>query len=473
MDNRTVGFFLPTPPSGQKASRTLSLSTHNEPRYYKSPDAVSDGSSGATGNDTQPAILLSKPKREVLENGLVIIVQENHTLPTVSISGRVKAGGLYDTPETAGRADFVANMLQKGTKTQTWQQIAEEIEAVGADIEVWGGMEASGFASRFLKKDFDRILPVLADVLRNPGLPEEEIEKHRNQVRSWFKSEDDNPAQVADRELRALVYPAEHPYHRRTEGYEETISKFGRDELMEFYHRYYRPDATMMAVVGDVNAEEVIGKIKEAFGDWEVEGEAALLVVPSVEIRESARKIIPMMDKSQVEIFLGHKGIRRTDADFYAVDVMNRILGGSAGLGRLFSQVRDVQGLAYHVRSSFEAHSGEGPFIARAGVNPKNVQKAIQSILNEIKNLKESGASEVELADAKEMIVGTFSISMETNNGIANVLLYAELYGLGLDYPEKHSQIYRSVTKEQVEEAAQKYLHPDKCSLVTVGPYSE
>jgi len=458
-DNRTVGYFLPIPPKGtQKASETPI--TQNK-KYYKS------------GADERGALTsLDKPSRKVLENGLVVIVQENHAVPAVSISGRIKAGGLYDVPELAGCADFVANMLLKGTKTRTWEQIAEEIDSVGASIYVGGGMETSIFNTRFLKKDFDKIISVLADIIRNPNFPEEEIEKHRNQIHSWFKSWDDNPFRVADRELRALIYPEEHPYHRRIQGYEETISKLGQDELAILHNRYYRPDTTIMSVVGGVTTEEVIDKIRGTFGNWEAEGETPSFAVSPVEIGEPDKKIIPMMDKSQVEVLLGHKGIRRTHTDFYAVDVMNRILGGSAGLGRLFSQVRDVQGLAYGVWSHFEASLGEGPFIAGAGVNPKNVQKAIQSILHEIRNLKDGGITEGELADAQEMIIGNFSLSMETNTGVANILVNVELYGLGLDYPEKHGQIYRSVTKEQVEESAQKYLHPDKCSLVTAGPYS-
>jgi zinc protease len=152
---------------------------------------------------------------------------------------------------------------------------------------------------------------------------------------------------------------------------------------------------------------------------------------------------------------------------------MNRILGGSAGLGRLFNYVRDVQGLAYGVWSSFSVGLGEGPFIARAGVNPQNVELAIQSILNEISRLRNDGITEQELADAKEMLIGNFALSMETSSGIADVLLTSEMFELGLDYPKRHEQIYRAITKEQVEQAAREYLHPEKCSLVIAGPYTE
>ncbi|MBM3239832.1 insulinase family protein [Candidatus Poribacteria bacterium] len=425
----------------------------------------------------------NNPFRQVLDNGLVIIVQENHAIPAISISGFVKAGGMYDSQppapfdkgdEQAGCADFVANMLTRGTKNRTWQQIAEETESVGASIGVGCGMDAASFSARSLSKDFALALDILSDVLRNPTFPEEEIQKHRNQMLSSFKSWDDNPAQVGEKELRVSIYPSGHPYHRRLQGYEETISKFGRYNLLDFHRRYYRPEATILAVVGDIDANEAIAKIRELFGDWRsVVDPPAAFVIPPVEMREASKKIVSMMDKSQVEIFLGHKGISRTNPDFYAVDLMNRILGGSAGLGRLFNYVRDVQGLAYGVWSSFSAGIGEGPFIATAGVNPQNVEQAIQSILNEISRLRNDGITEQELADAKEMLIGNFSLSMETSSGIANVLLTSEMFELGLDYPKRHEQIYRAITKEQVEQAAREYLHPEKCSLVIAGPYTE
>ncbi len=454
-DNRTVGYFIPVQSNYDVERAASPLQATYEQASCMFYSASSSG----------------KPTRVVLDNGLVLIVVENSVIPVVAISGRLKAGGMYDTDERAGIGNFVANTLAKGTESRTWEQIAEDIESVGASINCWGGIETASFNAQLLTKDFDSVLSVLSDVLLHPIFPEEEMEKYRTQLRSQFKSWEDNPSWVANKEIMTLIYPAEHPYHRRLQGYEETISKFKRDELFSFYHQYYRPDVAIIAVVGDINAEDVIEKIKNAFGDWKTTGKPADFAIPPVEMQEASKKSIPMMDKSQVEIALGHKGISRKNPDFYAVDVMNRILGGSAGLGRLFNRVRDVEGLAYSVWSSFSAGFGEGPFVAGAGVNPQNVQRVIQSILNQIQQLKEDGITEQELEDAQNMLVGTFALSVETNSGIANVLLNAELFGLGLDYPQKHAQIYRAVTKEQVEKAATKYLHPDKCSLATAGPY--
>lgn len=468
-DNRTVGYFIPIPPTGANTSAGSPAPSNGGEFYYcaNSEDGMQKSTKSIFAQNGR------SPAREILDNGLVVIVQENHAIPVVSISGRLKAGGMYDTDEYAGCADFVASMLTRGTTTRTWQQIAEETESVGASVGVGGGTELVRFSARSLSKDFNLVLDVLSDVLRNPNFPTEEIDKHRNQVLSWFKAWDDDPAQVAERELRALLYPTGHPHHRRLQGYEDTITKLEREHLCDFHAQYYRPDATIIAVVGNIDTETAIAKVTEAFGDWQGTGEPPAFVIPTAEMQEPSRKIISMMDKSQVEVFLGHIGISRTNPDFYAVDVMNRILGGSAGIGRLFNYVRDVQGLAYGVWSRFSAGLGEGPFIARAGVNPKNVERAVQSILDEITRLKEDGITEQELADAQDMLVGTFALSMETNGGIANVLLDAEVFGLGLDYPQQHEQLYRAVTKEQAGNAARKYLHPERCTLVIAGPYTE
>ena len=479
-DNRTVGHFQPTTsPQKQAQSGSAGNQNYHQLNLCHYHEFCEDGSRDVTidtgkmngGGMSQKFSI--EPVREVLDNGMVVIVCENHTNPTTAIRGQIKAGGMYDTEEHAGVGGFVANTVSKGTENRTLMEMSEELDGIGANLYSGGHVEHVDVSARMLSKHFDTVLEILSDVVLHPNFPEKELEKHRGQVYNWLKSWNENPMRVADREIHKLIYPKGHPYHRRLQGEEEDVTKINRDSLLHFYNRYYRPDATTLAIVGDVNAEEVIEKVHAAFVDWKAEGKPEDYEIPEVQFAEPTRKQISMADKSQCEICIGHVGISRTDDSFYAVDTMNRILGGSAGLGRLFGTVRDVHGLAYHVGSSFRASVGAGPFIALAGVNPQNVEKAIECILAEIKKIRDDGVTDDELADIKNMIVGNFLLSMETNNGIANVLLNAELYGLGLDYPKRHESIYRSITKEQVQEAAVKYLHPDKCSITVAGPSFE
>jgi zinc protease len=409
--------------------------------------------------------------RYVLDNGLTLLIQENRFNETVAVSGRLKAGGMYDSYDLQGCAYFVANMLMKGTEHRTWEEIAETIESVGATLNVSGNTEITSAEGRCLSKDFDRVLDVLNDVLRHPVFPAVEIEKHRHQTLSWLKAWEDDTDYVADRLLSESVYPEEHPYHWCVYGTEASIGQIDQKTLAAFHKRYYRPDSFILAIVGDVDTQTVLEKVERAMGDWRSNGEKPPFAIPPVEYRKREISVKQMMDKSQAFIALGHKGIPRTHPDCYAFDLMNRILGGGAGIARLFSNVRDVKGLAYSVFSSFTPSFGEGLFQASAGVNPNNVDYAIESILSEIQLMKSNGVTEEELIDAQNLVVGNFALTLETNKGIAAVLALAELFGLGLDYPLRHSTIYRSVSRAQVNEAAEKYLHPEQCCIAIAGPY--
>ena len=481
-DNRTVGHFRPIPPSNVGASGELSvggvaqvnnLRNITQPRFFFKPESCQSAHGSPLAAHQSPATNSTDlpVTRHVFDNGLTLLVQENHFNQTISVAGRLKAGSMYDPPDLYGCSDFVANMLTKGTEKRTWEEIAEEIESVGASLNTWGNTETLNIEGRLLSKDFDRVLDVLNEVLRSPNFPQEEIEKHRHQVYSWFKAWEDDPDYVADRMLRELVYPEEHPYHRRAQGTEESVGGIQRGALIDFHARYYRPDSLILVIIGDVDTAEIIKKIEGTMGDWRANGEKPPFTVPSVEYREKQIAVKAMMDKSQANVELGHKGIARANPDCYAFDLMNRILGGSAGIARLFGRVRDVQGLAYSVWSSFSPTMGEGLFHASAGVNPDNVDTAIKSILHEVELIKSEGVTEQELSDAQNLVVGNFALTLETNKGIATVLLMTELYGLGLDYPARHESIYRGVTREQINEVAQKYLHPDQCCIAIAGPY--
>ena len=411
--------------------------------------------------------------RHVYDNGLTLLIRENHFNQTVAISGRLKAGSMYDHQSFYGLADVVANMLTKGTENRTWEEIAEATESVGANIGAASGTETISIEGRLLSKDFDRVLHVLNDILRTPSFPQEELEKHRHQVYSWLKAWEDETDDVADRLLREAIYPVEHPYHWRVQGTEESVERIQRGALVDFHATFYRPDSLILVIVGDVETQAIIEKIDAAMGDWAVDGEKPPFTIPTVEYGEKQIVVQPMMDKSQANIEIGHKGITRKNPDFYTINLMNAVLGGSAGIARLFGRVRDVQGLAYSVWSSFSPSMGEGLFHASAGVNPANVDKAVKSILHEIELMKSDGITEEELSDAQNLIVGNFALALETNRGLAAVLLTAELYGLGLDYLGQHESIYRNITRAQVNAAAQKYLHPDLCSIAIAGPYHE
>ena len=425
--------------------------------------------------------------RRQLSNGVTLIIQENHFNPTVSIVGYLKAGSIYDgtllsnseqNSPSLGTADFVAEMLMNGTTTRTWQQIAGDVESVGATIDIWGQRETIGIVSDLLVRDFDTVLDVLQDVLRNPNFPVEEIDKHRYQLHSTFMAWEDDTYSIASRMLRELVYPEGHPYHHRVQGTEDSINQIVQQTLIDFHQRFYRPDRLVLVITGDVDTNQVVSKMDDVFGDWSVdlgsETESTVDLstrIPEVVLSKSKKQIRSMMHKSQVDIALGHKGVTRSNPDCEALYLMNQVLGESAGIGRLFNRVRDVQGLAYNVWSSLAPATGEGAFTAGAGVDPKNVDRAVESILQEVRSIKDQGITAEELSDVQNLTVGNFVLTLETNKGVASALSIAQLHNLGLNYIDRHEEIYRQITLDQVNTVAQKYLFPDQICLAIAGPY--
>ena len=198
--------------------------------------------------------------------------------------------------------------------------------------------------------------------------------------------------------------------------------------------------------------------------------------IPTVEPPKQGKKIvIPMMDKSEVDVVYGYPlGMKRNDPDYYAFRIANQILGGSGALTSVLGEsIREKSGFVYDVRSGFDAQLGAGPWYAMLGSSPKNVDKAIDLLKKDVTSFKKTGATKKQFDQAKEFIIGVFPIALETNAGVARMLLGAEFYGLGTDYLQRYSSIYRAITLDQVNAAAKKYLYPDAATLVIAGPYEE
>jgi zinc protease len=248
--------------------------------------------------------------------------------------------------------------------------------------------------------------------------------------------------------------------------------------LAQFHEKFYAPSNTIIAVVGDVSLREAMPKLEAAFGDWSLP--AVSLPVPPEPKRQSEPKTkYVFMDKEQTNIFLGHVGVSRKDPDYYALEVMDTILGGAPGsgtfTGRIPFRLRDQQGLAYSTFSSItrDATVDRGRFLAYIGCSPKNMAKGIEGLRKEIREIFDHPVSQSEIDDAKAYLTGHFVFDFQTNAQIARFLLNAEIYGLGFDYIQRYPRIIQAMTIEDVSRAAQKHLDPDSLTLVVVGPVNE
>jgi zinc protease len=493
-ENRTVGVFQPTGGGGRMPSSAIMGPTSEHPPfdahlaecyYYGMPDTPAlhsrqAGEPGSTthddsarGNAVTPALAPVQRERFALPNGIVLLVQENHANPTVAVSASLRAGKAYDPAGHTGVADMVANLLDRGTTTRTSTQIAAELEGAAADISTGTGWETMGVHGKALSGDTALLLHNIADLLRNATFPPAEIDKMREQMLAGVAMERDQPAEVARRNFYRAALPDGNPY-RLASFDEEAVGVQGitRDDLLAFYQQHYTPSGLILAVVGDVSIADVRNDVQHYFGDWSGP-QSPVLDFPVSSAQPANRLVTTVPDKSQVGIYVGNAGgLRRADPDYYAAQVMNMILGGGGALNsRLGDVIRDQNGLAYSLYSSFHASTGAGPWYTVLGVNPRNVDTVIPLLRQEITRMRTKGATQREVDDAVAYISGATAIGLETNTALANILQDAEFFHLGLDYPEKISTLYHAVTLEQVNASAQKYLQPDKLIISIAGSY--
>lgn len=409
--------------------------------------------------------------RTTLPNGLTILVKENHNNASITLRGRMRAGGLYDTPQTAGLAHFAVAALQRGTRKRTFQKLNDELDRNGMVFGIGAGMETIGFHGKALVEDFDHLLDIVADVLMHPQFPRVETEKLRAEILTDLKEADEDTQHVAYRHFRALCYPATHPYHRLSDGSVATVKKLPLASLADFHARYFRPDITTLVVVGDITAQQATAKIEKKLGGWKVKGKPEAYVIPDAPaLKQIVTKTTTLAGKMQADIVIGYPSLRRTHPDFYALSLGDLIFGRLGLYGRLGANVRDQQGLAYYVYSGVEANIGAGPWAVHAGVNPKNIDRAIDGILAEIKRLRTAPVTQDELSEAKDFVTGSLALRLETNEGIAATLSDIELFDLGLDYLEKYPGIIRAITSEQILAVVQKYAQVENYALAIAKP---
>jgi len=267
-----------------------------------------------------------------------------------------------------------------------------------------------------------------------------------------------------------LAYPEEHPYARSLSGYAETVSELGRDALARFYAGGYGPQGMVVVVVGAVETAVALAQVEAAFGDWEGNSYERVPLPEVPRITEVRERAVSIPGKTQSDIVLGVPGPARAAPDFMDAVVCNTILGVFGMMGRLGENVRDKQGLAYYSFSRVAGGPGPGPWQVIAGVNPANVDPAITSIREEIRRICETPVSEQELADNKAFITGSLPLRLETNQGVARSILDMERYSLGLDYLQRYADLIGSITIEQVQAVAQRWLNPDAYALGIAGP---
>lgn len=408
-------------------------------------------------------------KRHVLPNGLTVLHVERHTLPIITVTLLIKAGPFYEPAQKAGLANLTAELLTEGTKKRKAKDISEEIEFIGASLDSSAGSDFSTINLSVLKKDIDTGFEIFSDILLNPTFPEEEIKRKKDMIIGNLRQSEENPSFVVDRVFRKEVY-GDHPYGRLITGTEETISRIKREDIVKFHNDYYRPNNAILSIVGDITSEELQNLIDKYLAKWE---KSSIPAGPIVSEVAKGKKVIPIdKDLTQANIIIGHRGIKREDPDYYAVTVMNYILGGGGFSSRLMQTIRDEMGLAYDIHSFFDSRKEGGLFSINVQTKNETANTVIEEILKELKKIKTESVSDQELDDAKAYLTGSFTRRFDTNKKISDMLVAVEYFNLGLDYLEKYPEYIKSVTKDDIIRVAKKYLDTDNYILVVAAKQS-
>lgn len=403
--------------------------------------------------------------------GAVALIRENHANPSVTIRGYIDAGARHDPPGREGLALFTASMLTRGTAAYTSERLALTLDSLGASLSVGADIEGAAFGVRCLAEDVTRLLDLLAEVLVRPTFPPDEIEKQRAKIITSICEDRHDTRVAAEKAFRAAAYPPPHPHHRLPAGEEETVAAVSRDDLLTFHRQRVRPDRSVIAVVGDVAAPRILERLNAALGDWAGTAFAAPPAVPAAGPGPSVeRRTVAIPGKTQADIVLGVPGFGRMSPDYYAGMMADLILGRLGLMGRLGATVRDEEGLAYYVYSQAQAGFLPGPWAVRAGVNPKNVGRAIQGILREIEGMQREPVRGTELRDAQEFLTGSLAVRLETDAGIAQALLEIELFDLGLDYLLRYPALIHAVLPDAIGAAARRYFTLDGYTVATAIP---
>lgn len=407
------------------------------------------------------------PAKITTANGITVVVLEQHFLPIVEIHALIKAGSAQDPPDKAGLANLTASLLDEGTTARSSKQLAEQIDFVGGSIEVKAGEDFTTASARILKKDVDLGFTLLADILLHPAFPKQEFDRVRSQILGELVSDNDDPGQVAMKAFNQLVF-ANHPYRWPVNGTEDTLNKMTLTDVQNFYTKEYLPNQTILTVVGDITMEQATTLVQTHFGSWK-KG-----TPPSRSPKKPAmidKKTVQLIEKdlTQSTIMLGHGGISRTNPDFYAVTVMNHVLGAGGFSSRLMDSIRDKQGLAYGIMSHYDARAMPGSFWINLQTKTETTNQAIAGVIAEIKSLRETPVTDQELAEAKSFLMGSFPLRLDSTAKLAGVLAQVEFFGLGFEYFSQYPKWIERVTKEDVQRVAKQYLNPHHYALVVVG----
>ncbi len=402
-------------------------------------------------------------------NGIPVYFVEAHELPIVDVEVVYAAGSARDPEGKEGTALLTASLLDQGAAGVDANRISYEFEKLGAEYDAESDYDSAAVSVRTLS-DPEKLSPALQNferVIGSPDFPEDAFERQRSRLLVGIEQKEQNPDAIAADAFEAAIYGT-HPYAHPRTGTLKSVKSITRKDVENFYKTYYVARNAMIAMVGDLKLQQA-KLIADEVGRAMKTG-AAAPALPPVAPLQKASEVRVDRDTAQTHILMGQPAMKRNDPDYFPLYVGNRILGGSGLVSRLFEQIRNKRGLSYSAASHFSPRRQAGPFVASLATTPAQAPEALTLMRQIINGFIMDGPTKDELKAAKANITGGFPLRLDSNRKILNYVAYIGFYGLPLNYLNTFTSRVNAVTVEQIRDAFQLRLHPDRMVTVIVGP---
>jgi zinc protease len=451
-----------TPADLQRVA-TACLTAENRTLYALLPSGTAPKTASQTEDSREHPI-----QKFDLPNGLRLLVKEDHRLPFVEFRAIFKGGVLAETAENSGVTQLMGKLLLKGTRTLTAEQIASEIESVGGSIDSYGGNNSFGVNAEVMSSDLATGLDLVADVILNPTFPASALEREREVQLASIRAQKDHLLQSASKAMRRELF-GDTGYGLDALGSGTSVERLKTAEIEAFHQKFARPNNCVLAIFGNVKADEIQAAVEKAFDSWQPSPEAGDLDLDSAaKPLNSIKRITETRDKKQAVLVIGFRGATLHSEDRYPLELLQETCSDLGS--RLFVRIRDQLGLAYYVGAQNFVGLAPGYFAFYCGTMPEKAELVEKELLAEAELLRAEGITEEELKRSKAKVIGQKKIARQDLGGLAMTTALDELYGLGYKHAEQEDGLYQSVTVEQVKAVARKYLNPDGFVIATVRP---
>jgi zinc protease len=414
-----------------------------------------------------PAFKPEQPKRIELSNGMVIFLQEDHELPLIDGTARIRGGSSSEPAGKTGLVDIFGEVWRTGgTKSETGDQLDDFLEVRAAKVETDGGPDSTTISLNCLKGDFDDVFKVFVDLLQNPEFRADKLDIAQKQADDSISRRNDEIGEIAGRETAKLAYGADNPYAREPEY--STIAAITRQDLIDWHQTYVHPNNIILGISGDFDSSAMEAKLRAAFESWPKGAEA-----PKNKIEYHPAKpgyyLIPKEDVNQSSIHMVTLGTTRNNPDYYAIAVFNEAFGGGFS-SRLFNDIRTKRGLAYGVGGGIGTNFGH-PGIQQfeVGTKSQTTIESIQALDEDIDNLAKQPITDAEIKQAKDAILNAFIFRLDSPDKVLAERMTYEFYGYPLDWLDKFPAEIQKITAADVNRVAAKYVHRDQLAVLVVG----